>query len=233
MLSRISIYNSVLLFGIVFYTNIVAASPNPLIVYGDEIVFDVMRNGETIGEHIVTFLPTEEGLSVHSRLRIDIKFLGLTVYKYRYVSRSIWGGGRLLYLNASVDDDGNRHNVAVRHLNGRLQITGPDGRKSASPNAFPTNHWNVLVLRSDHVINTITGKLNRVRIERVGDATVTTNAGPRDATHYRYTGDLDADVWYDRMDRWVKLRFGVKDGSVVEYMCKRCGKPIGQQNDRK
>jgi len=233
MLSRISIYNSVLLFGIVFYTNIVAASPNPLIVYGDEIVFDVMRNGETIGEHIVTFLPTEEGLSVHSRLRIDIKFLGLTVYKYRYVSRSIWGGGRLLYLNASVDDDGKRHNVNVKHLNGRLHITGPAGPKFASPNAFPTNHWNVSVLRSDHVINTITGKLNRVNIERVGDTTVTTNAGPRDATHYRYTGDLVADVWYDLMGRWVKLRFGAKDGSVVEYMCKRCGKTAEQTNDGK
>ena len=227
MFFRISVQISVLIFGLVLTTNFVTASQNPLSVYGEDIIFDVMRDGEIVGEHKVTFVATEEGVSVLSRLRIDIKFLGLTVYKYRYVSRSIWGGGRLLYLNASINDDGKRHNVTVKHLNGRLHITGPAGPKFASPNAFPTNHWNVSVLRSDHVINTITGMLNRVRVERVGEATVTTNTGQRDATHYRYTGDLDADVWYDRMGRWVKLRFAVKDGSVVEYMCKRCGKPWG------
>ena len=233
MLSRTSIHISVLIFGLVLTTNFVGASQNPIGIYGDKIVFDVIRNGKTVGEHKVTFVRTEEGLSVDSRLRIDIRFLGLTVYKYRYVSRSIWGGGRLLNLNAAVDDDGKRHNVTAKHFNGRLHITGPAGLKFASPNTLPTNHWNVSVLRSDHVINTITGKLNRVRIERVGEDTVTTNAGPRYATHYRYTGDLDADVWYDQMGRWVKLRFGVKDGSIVEYMCKRCGKPKRQLNGPK
>ena len=223
MRSRISVRVLILISGLVCVSNIAAASMNPINAYGPEIVFDVLRNGKAVGEHRVSFAPTEEGVSVNSRLRIDIKFLGLTVYKYRYESISQWGGGRLIALNTSVDDDGKKHNVSVKLRNGRLLLTGPSGDMLAPLNAYPTNHWNVDVLRSDHVINTITGKLNQVMIDRVGNAIVPTNTGPRDATHYRYSGDLEAEAWYDRSGRWVRLRFGAKDGSVVEYVCKRCG----------
>ena len=47
-----------------------------------------------------------------------------------------------------------------------------------------------------------------------------------DATLYRYTGDLDTEVWYDDEGRWVRMRFKAKDGSVITYQCEVC-RPSG------
>ena len=49
------------------------------------------------------------------------------------------------------------------------------------------------------------------------------------ATRYAYTGDLDNEVWYDDVGRWVKMRFKGRDGSTIDYVCRRCqGGPAGK-----
>ena len=52
------------------------------------------------------------------------------------------------------------------------------------------------------------------------------------ATRYAYSGDLKADVWYDDAGRWVKLRFRGRDGSVIEYVCRRCQGPAVKHAQR-
>jgi geranylgeranyl diphosphate synthase type II len=54
---------------------------------------------------------------------------------------------------------------------------------------------------------------------------VATERGQVPATYYRYTGDLLAELWYDDDGRWVKMRFKGRDGSMIEYVCRRCQGP--------
>ena len=95
--------------------------------------------------------------------------------------------------------------------------------KTKSP-LFPTNHWNAGVLGQTRVLNTLTGKINNVSILSKGIETVSTENGPIKATRYVYSGDLDNEVWYDDLGRWVKMRFKASDGSTINYVCKSCQK---------
>jgi hypothetical protein len=201
-----------------------ASYGDPTALYGDEIRFDVLRDGDKVGAHVVRFARDGDSISVHASFGIAIKILGFTVYSYSYVSRSLWRGGRVIELEARVDDDGAEHRVRAGADDQGLEVSGPDGTFVAPVDILPTDHWNAAVLRSDLVLNTLTGNLNRVQIVDLGAAVVETSGGGRQARHFRYTGELEADVWYDAEGRWVKLRFKAEDGSTIDYVCRVCGR---------
>ena len=77
---------------------------------------------------------------------------------------------------------------------------------------LPTDHWNAAVLGNTRVLNTLTGIVNDVRINKLGRTEVATEVGQVSATHYAYTGDLQTEVWYDDAGSWVKMRFKGNDG---------------------
>jgi len=59
--------------------------------------------------------------------------------------------------------------------------------------------------------------MSQVVIDRVGNETLQDNNTSINANRYRYTGDIQADVWYDDENRWVKLEFKGEDGNVISY----------------
>ena len=73
------------------------------------------------------------------------------------------------------------------------------------------------MLQSNRLFNTLTGRANQYQLEKIGEETLTAGAVKLSATRYRYSGQLNSDVWYDNRGRWVKLQFTADDGSVIEY----------------
>lgn len=195
---------------------------DPISLYGDEIVFSVLRNGDFIGEHRVTFDLDGDRLLVWSRFEARVNLLFITAYEYLYESKSVWRDGCLVELRATTDDNGEKSRVSVRVNTGGLLIEGPSGVTQGTVGLFPTNHWHAGVLDSDRVLNTITGKVANVDIADMGPSTVMVNNSPEFARHYVYSGDLRTEVWYDDHGRWVKMRFQAEDGSRIEYVCQKC-----------
>ena len=87
---------------------------------------------------------------------------------------------------------------------------------SAAP-LYPTTHWNVGILSSDRVLNTVTGNLNDVTVQPIGWDVIETAYGKLRVQKYQYTGGLYVSVWYDPDGRWVKMEFAGKDGALIEY----------------
>jgi hypothetical protein len=201
-----------------------AAQPDPFRLYGDEIRFTVHRNGSPVGEHIVRFVRDGDDLEVVARFAVSIDVLFFTAYRYAYESRSRWRDGCLQALAAEIDDDGDRYRVTAARDGDRLLIDGPLGRQNAALGIFPTDHWNAGVLGAGEVLNTLTGRVNRVEIVDRGATEVNVNGATRSARHFAYTGDLTTEVWYDAAGRWVKLRFAGSDGSTIESICRRCAR---------
>lgn len=200
-----------------------AATPvDPFLLYGSAIDFDVYRKGEKVGFHRVRFDGDRNNLRAQSEFSVRIDVFMIPVYRYLYRSESRWRRGTLERLEASVDDDGTTSDVAVNTQGGRLRIKTPEKLVITVPPLFPTNHWNHRVTAEDRVLNTLTGRINSVRIEARGRETVMTERGAVTATRYAYTGDLKTEVWYDAEGRWVKMRFDGKDGTEIEYICRRC-----------
>ncbi len=188
------------------------------------MVFSVLRDGETIGTHRVTFGRDGDNLVVDSRFEAQVKIVFITAFEYLYQSRSVWRDGCMVELRASTDDNGDRSRVTARLADGRLMIDGPSGATQGASGLFPTDHWHSGVLGSNQVLNTITGRVSSVDIIDQGEERVMVSGRSVPARHYVYSGDLQNEVWYDAEGRWVKMRFQADDGSKIEYVCQKCGR---------
>ena len=183
--------------------------------------FTVLRNGKRVGRHRTRFAREDGYLVVTSDMKLDIRFLFVNAYRYRYAATEHWCNGRLVRLDSTVNANGKRSQTRARATGEQLEIDGPHGRAIAPLGLFSTNHWHSGVLEAATVLNTLTGRVNEVRLAPCAPAPV--GEGPADARCYDYTGDLSARVWYDRDGRWVGLAFDGDDGSRLEYRCVNCG----------
>lgn len=191
-------------------------------LYAGPIIFDVYRKGERVGWHHVRFARNGEDLIVRSTFHMQIDFFFFTAFRYIYKSESRWRSGRLKGLVVSVDDDGNHLFLKAERSGNSLTVKNGGEAYSVDAPLYPTNHWHVGVLRESRVFNTITGRVNRVTIQPIVREVVATERGEVMATRYAYTGELENEVWYDDAGRWVKMRFAGRDGSTIEYICRRC-----------
>jgi hypothetical protein len=201
------------------------ALPDPLKLYGGEMVFQVWRSGSEIGQHRVTFARDGDTLTVRSIFDIAIKLLGITVYRYKYQSDEVWHSNTLAALTSTVDDNGTQHSVKAAAQDGKITITGPAAHETVAEPILPSTHWNAQVIDASRVINTLNGKVNDIRLVPQGQESVPVGGGQADAAHYRYSGDIQAESWYDSAGHWVKLRFPGTDGKTIDYVCVRCIAP--------
>ena len=191
-------------------------------MYGDEIVFRVLRNGDPVGSHVISFDRKGDDLIVRVRFEVSIEFLFVTAYRYIYDSTALWRAGRLVSLDAGTDDNGTQVRVAARLEEGELRISGPEGTQTARADIFPTNHWHPGVLGTDSVFNTLTGRINTVQIDDKGTEKLEKEGRTLLARRFVYSGELNTEAWYDSTGRWVKMRFTGEDGSTIEYVCEAC-----------
>lgn len=211
----------------VFGHRCAAEGHDPLSLYGDGLHFRVLRDGAPIGHHEVRFRTRQDEVIADSRFEAEVKVLFFTAYRYQYQSRDVWRDGCLISLKAETNDNGTRTKVEAELEGEGLRVTTLVGSKVVDPGIYPTTHWNSGVLGSSHVLNTITGKIANVDLIPMGEEQVTVEGRPVTARRFRYTGEIQSEVWYDADGRWVKMRFNAKDGSTIEYVCERCGGASG------
>lgn len=203
-----------------------AAALDAAALYGDRMEFEIRRNGEKIGTHSVRFATDAGGLRAEAASDLKVSFLGIAFYRMRYRSVSLWQDGRLRQLQARTEENGKVQEVSARDEAGGLVIEGEGNAAIAPGDLLTTDHFHPGVIGTGAVLNTITGRLNRVQMTAEARETVETgDAALRPATRYAYRGELEATVWYDEAGRWVGLEFKGRDGSTIRYVCRRCGPP--------
>ena len=184
--------------------------------------FDILRDGNPVGTHEVQLETTDDSTRVSVNSRIELSFLGFTVYKLDYSSTEVWDAGGLRRLVVRVDNDGEKSRVDGERKGSAFEWSdGVQNLEHRLP-LFPTNHWSVAVLGQDKVLNTLTGEVNAVSIRELGREILRLPGTTVAATRYRYEGQLALDSWYDDRGRWVAMRFQGDDGSTIEYLCSDC-----------
>lgn len=197
---------------------------DPFRLYGNEIAFDVERDGDVVGQYIINFKRANQGVLVDARVDVNVNLLFVPVYTLRYHAQEFWSGGQLQTIEANTNDDGDQvHVQATRDAEG-LQVKTNNGDYETSA-VLPISHWNPALLSGGKLLNGMTGEVDEVKVFDQGLDTVSTRNGSLRANHYLYSGDLNGEIWYDEEGRWVKLRFRAKDGSMIDYICRRCQAP--------
>jgi hypothetical protein len=198
---------------------------DPIQLYGDQMQFDVLRDGEPIGKYFVFFREKDGELQVETRASIEVELFLISNYRLRYQSVEKWRDGVLSELTASTNDDGDYSQIAAELSGDEIMINGTEGTWEAEPSILPTTHWNIAQLSAPTLINTVSGVADHVSVTEAGLEDVPFGDGTTPARHFIYSGDLEMEAWYDDEGRWVGLRFAAEDGSTIEYRCRRCSAP--------
>ncbi|WP_151704418.1 DUF6134 family protein [Nitrincola alkalilacustris] len=188
-------------------------------LYGDEAQFDVYRRDTPIGEHSLRFSQEDGLLRVDIEMALQIRYLALFSYNYRYQATEWWQDEQLVRLEVNVDDNGTQQVISARREGDQLMVDSENGRLSLESGLITTNHWNRAILDQTRVLNTLTGQVSEIEVETLGQDQVPFGGELVDAMRYRLGGELiDTDTWYDAEGRWMGMEFSATDKSRIRLI---------------
>ena len=183
--------------------------------------FTVTRDGDAIGTHVFKFRKQGQQTDVEIRTKIDYRLLSIPVYRFRHESKETWVGGRLTSLISVTDDNGDSVQLKVAPLpkGSGLLVQKQDGHLKVEHGIVPASLWNASLVSQKRLLGTVGGDLLTTTVTFVGDETITVQGKKIAARHYRLSGGLKRDLWYDRSNSvLVQVRFKAEDGSKVEFV---------------
>lgn len=216
VLSRIALTSVLLLDGMISVSRSEPGTAVP-----QQLLFDIVREGTVVGHHQITFRRDGDNLQVRSDLKIKVKVLFFTVYRYKQTREEVWRDSKLIGLVSRADDDGTLYDI--KGLAGPKGIIITSGKLSwiLPPDSVPASYWNIsMVTGKGPLVNAQSGRVTDVKPVRIGDEKVTVAGKQIVATHYRLIAETPRDVWYDANGRWVKMTTTGSDGSLVEWVLK-------------
>lgn len=193
-----------------------AAAPALAAAYPQIVRFDVTRNGSPLGVVMVRF--DRGGGETVTDVYIDFVagFAGIPLYRYEHRARERWRDGRLVALDSVTNDDGTRHGVTARAVEGGLLVEGGPERLVAPADIVPSSYWHPRFVEQRRMLDSQRGRLLDFTIDPVGPETVAALGRSVDTVRYAMRGDLELDLWYDADRVWQKLAFSIR-GSFIDY----------------
>lgn len=206
--------------------------------YGHTLSFAAYRNGQDIGRHTLTFVRHGSEVTVSVSVEFAAKIFGVVPYRYSHRSTEVWNGEQFVSLSSRTDDNGKRYKVEIKREAAALdieRISEPEvapasaafegfkppiivDRDVAPLQTLPSTQWNIRQVEQRILLNTQYGTKAHVQVVSLGRETIRTATGTLQATHYRYSGDISMDQWFDDRARWVKGAFVASDGSIIDYV---------------
>jgi hypothetical protein len=178
-------------------------------------VYQVMRQGEVIGEQRLTFERQGENLVVSTDAKIDVKLLGLSLYGFDQHSEETWNKNLMVGVSSTADDDGTPKKVNMT-LQGSQLAGDFNGKIRTAPlGIFPNSFWNEDSVKQSQILDTSRGKLRRVTVADKGTETLNLPYGAVKAHHYSLSGEMQRELWYDDKGVLVAGELTAKDGSTV------------------
>lgn len=184
-----------------------------------QLEFEIWRKGRQIGTHTLNFVRAGNRLSVTIAVRIAVFFGPIRLFHYRMDGIEQWPDGQISHINAATNDDGSNEQMRADMTGTGLAVQGSGiSPYIAPPNALPATHWNIAELNGPW-INPQNGKLFSPHVTPLGeDIVATAGGGTAAGQHYRVSGDVALDLWYDTSRQWLALSFAGKDGSQIRYL---------------
>jgi hypothetical protein len=176
-------------------------------------VFRALLDGKPIGEHRFDVVADGADRRVTSEADFVVKILGIRVFHYHHHAEERWTGDCLASLASTTDDDGKPASVRLTRAGETDTIQTASGERSETGCLMSYAYWNPALLRQTRLLNPQTGKVDAVRIERLGTGTVPAGGQDIAATRWRITGgDSPVDVWISAQGEWVGLDSPVAHG---------------------
>jgi hypothetical protein len=185
---------------------------------GKSLAFRLMRHGNDIGRHTVTFEQSGAALTVHVTVDALVTLVSVPIVRYTHRVTETWRSGVLTSLIGETDKNGTREWVKAQREAAGLSVTGSKTEPYVAPEpAGATTYWNKHVLAFP-MISLEDGALLRPKVTPAPIETIPLASGATVAAdRYNLSGAFNVDLWYDRSGTWASMAFTGPDGSVVRY----------------
>lgn len=183
----------------------------------ERLVFDVLRDGETIGQHHLEFEREDSGLKVSVETALSVTRAFITVFRYEHKRVERWQDGQLLSLAGMTNDDGEETELSIvlKDKEYTRTVNGEDEQMAGSLGI--ASLWTKDVLSGGKLLSAENHEVYRVRADMLGREMIRLGSGEIEADHYRLSGQLTRDVWYDPDGRLAQVRYE-DEGYVFEFV---------------
>ena len=181
------------------------------------ITYDVWREGSQIGTHTVQFVHNGDTLEVHTRIRIQVKLLLVTVYRFEHDSNEKWVDGKLMRFDAKTNDNGTDRDVLLERQGDKLRGHYNKESLEVAGDLIPATLWNPATVDQTMLIEPTKGRAREVKVFDRGMETVKLESGSVQAHHYSITGDIRREVWYGEDGQVVQAAYTAKDGTLLTF----------------
>jgi Family of unknown function (DUF6134) len=183
---------------------------------GARLHFDVFRNGEPFGSHVVKFTRVGDAVKADTAIDLKVAIGPLTLYRYTHKSLEEWRAGRLQAVRAETLNEGKTSRLVVERVGDGLKVAGRAFSGLLDGQVFPSSHWNIDQMKQAAMLSTETGAMLDMKVVDEGVDAVKVGARTVQARRFLVKSDVTARFWYDEAGRWVKCAFEAQ-GQKVEY----------------
>jgi len=170
--------------------------------------FAVFVGSKAAGEVHMT-IHKQDANTTSVRVDTDIKVQqGLLTYKYSFRGVEVWKDRRLVRLESTTDDNAKRYAVAAASDGKEIKVKSNGVEISTKPETWSSTYWTLpeLKLRENNltILDADNGKLLEAKLAYVATEKHKIAGQEVSLNHYRLTGSVNVDLWYDGHDRLVR-----------------------------
>jgi Family of unknown function (DUF6134) len=178
--------------------------------------FAVHIDNKPAGDYHMTITRQDDGsATMTGQADIRCTFYFVKTYTYTYRGTEVWKGGRLLRLDSTCDDDGKKYTVNAVADGPMLRVKANDRTHNARGEVWVTSYWCLPSMdqrnRAVPLLDADTGRDINATLQYVDAKQVTVDGKPVDVAHWRLTGGVQVELFYDGRERLVREEF-VEDG---------------------
>ncbi len=177
--------------------------------------YQILRNGEVVGEQRMDFQRRGNELQVITDIRISITLLGIKIYDFTQRIEEAWRDGALVRLTSVADDDGNSRNVRLVRKGDRLVGTYDEKQRDLPGHLLPSTLWSSAVVEHGSILETTRGRERTFSVAQKGVEQLKLPLGTVRAHHFVFTGEFRREAWYDESGVLVAGQMEAKDGSII------------------
>jgi len=187
-------------------------------LYNEVTTYGIYRKGKRIGKHSLKIIQSGDNINVSVESKIRVTVLKVPVFNLHYIADEVWQGNSLLSVTARTKTNKQIEIAELVNSANKSELKNNTDQTTTDLIKYATNHWNISATEQQVLFNTVRGTASNVNVENRGEEKLTIGEQSILATHYVYSGDIQAESWYDTDKRWVKLAFNGTDGSRITYV---------------
>ena len=183
----------------------------------NELVFDLYRNNQFIGQHIYLFNRYGQNLIVQNTINFEIKILGITLYKYFSKGQEQYIDGKFHSFSSMTKQNKKEKFVKIYKNENQFFIEGSSYKGEAPKDFIIGTWWNHLIVKSNTQISAASGRIIEQNVKFIGKETIKINNEKYSALRFNFFSSdpslskdkkLNMEVWYDEKSlMWLKTSF--------------------------